>query len=67
MHASLKANLPPDYMDQRKVFTLDPDYFPLNRMREIVDYLHSHKQQYGEHPYFSSRPAPLTAHVDQFS
>ncbi|KAF5387031.1 hypothetical protein D9615_002119 [Tricholomella constricta] len=35
-----------DYMDRRRVFTLDPDYFPLNRMREIVDYLHSHDQKY---------------------
>lgn len=35
-----------DYMLKRRIFTLDPDYFPLNRMREIVDYLHSHDQQY---------------------
>lgn len=36
-----------DYMDRRRIFTLDPDYFPLDRMREIVDYLHDHDQQYG--------------------
>lgn len=35
-----------DYMFQRQVFTLDPDYFPLERMREIVEYLHDHDQQY---------------------
>jgi alpha-glucosidase len=35
-----------DYMQKRRVFTLDPDYFPLNRMREIVDYLHKHDQRY---------------------
>ncbi|EMD34263.1 glycoside hydrolase family 31 protein [Gelatoporia subvermispora B] len=35
-----------DYMYKRQVFTLDPDYFPLPRMREIVDYLHSHNQRY---------------------
>ncbi|KAF8957752.1 glycoside hydrolase family 31 protein [Flammula alnicola] len=35
-----------DYMDRRRVFTVDPDYFPLPRMREIVDYLHSHDQKY---------------------
>ncbi|KAI0738055.1 alpha-glucosidase [Daedaleopsis nitida] len=35
-----------DYMYRRLVFTLDPDYFPLNRMREIIDYLHSHGQRY---------------------
>ncbi|KAJ7494439.1 alpha-glucosidase [Mycena galericulata] len=35
-----------DYMDRRRTFTLDPQYFPLNRMREIVDYLHSQNQRY---------------------
>jgi alpha-glucosidase len=34
-------------MYKRRVFTLDPQYFPLNRMQEIVHYLHSHDQQYG--------------------
>ena len=36
-----------DYMNARRIFTVDPQYFPLNRMREIVDYLHSHDQKYG--------------------
>ncbi|KAI0761474.1 alpha-glucosidase [Trametes elegans] len=35
-----------DYMYKRRVFTLDPYYFPLDRMREIVDYLHAHDQRY---------------------
>ena len=35
-----------DYMYKRWIFTNDPQYFPTNRMREIVDYLHSHEQQY---------------------
>ncbi|TBU29276.1 alpha-glucosidase [Dichomitus squalens] len=35
-----------DYMDRRRIFTVDPDYFPLDRMREIVDYLHSHDQKF---------------------
>ncbi|KAK7040334.1 hypothetical protein VNI00_009802 [Paramarasmius palmivorus] len=35
-----------DYMDRRRVFTLDPEYFPLSRMREIVDYLHENGQKY---------------------
>ncbi|KAI0081490.1 alpha-glucosidase [Panus rudis PR-1116 ss-1] len=35
-----------DYMDRRRIFTVDPQYFPLKRMREIVDYLHSHDQKY---------------------
>ncbi|KAH8830750.1 glycoside hydrolase family 31 protein [Flagelloscypha sp. PMI_526] len=35
-----------DYMDRRRVFTLDPDYFPLSRMREIVSYLHKHDQHF---------------------
>lgn len=34
-------------MDRRRIFTVDPQYFPLNRMREIVDYLHSHDQHFG--------------------
>ncbi|THH14414.1 hypothetical protein EUX98_g9614, partial [Antrodiella citrinella] len=33
-----------DYMDRRRIFTVDPQYFPLDRMREIADYLHSHDQ-----------------------
>ncbi|KAI0823812.1 alpha-glucosidase [Trametes gibbosa] len=35
-----------DYMYKRRIFTVDPDYFPLDRMREIVDYLHKHDQHY---------------------
>jgi alpha-glucosidase len=35
-----------DYMELRKVFTLDPERFPLSRMRELVDYLHEHDQHY---------------------
>nr|GAT54403.1 alpha-glucosidase [Mycena chlorophos] len=35
-----------DYMDRRRIFTVDPQYFPLPRMQEIVAYLHAHNQQY---------------------
>ncbi|KAJ5625169.1 hypothetical protein N7510_001478 [Penicillium lagena] len=35
-----------DYMDGRKVFTLDPQRFPLHKMRELVTYLHHHDQHY---------------------
>ncbi|XP_006458747.1 hypothetical protein AGABI2DRAFT_64273 [Agaricus bisporus var. bisporus H97] len=35
-----------DYMDRRRIFTVDPQYFPMNRMREIVDHLHSNDQRY---------------------
>ncbi|KKK21334.1 putative alpha-glucosidase [Aspergillus rambellii] len=35
-----------DYMDRRRVFTLDPDRFPIGRMRELVGYLHDHDQRY---------------------
>jgi len=38
-------------MDRRRVFTLDPAYFPLKRMREIINYLHANKQQYSKRPY----------------
>ena len=40
-------------MNERKVFTLDPDYFPLKRMQEIIEYLHDHNQQYGERSSFA--------------
>jgi len=35
-----------DYMDRRRIFTVDPDYFPLDRMREIISYLHDHDQKF---------------------
>ncbi|KAL6718544.1 hypothetical protein ACLMJK_004636 [Lecanora helva] len=35
-----------DYMDARKVFTLDEQRFPLHKVRELVDYLHDHDQHY---------------------
>lgn len=35
-----------DYMDLRKVFTLDPDRFPLEKMRELVSHLHDNDQNY---------------------
>ena len=33
-------------MDLRRVFTLDPDRFPLEKMRELVDHLHGNQQHY---------------------
>jgi len=35
-----------DYMDFRKVFTLDPLRFPLSLVQQLVDYLHTHEQHY---------------------
>lgn len=35
-----------DYMDRRKVFTLDQQRFPIEKMRELIDYLHDHNQHY---------------------
>ncbi|XP_006458746.1 hypothetical protein AGABI2DRAFT_183688 [Agaricus bisporus var. bisporus H97] len=35
-----------DYMDRRRIFTVDPQFFPMNRMRDVVDYLHSHDQHF---------------------
>lgn len=35
-----------DYMHLRRVFTLDPERFPLHLVRQLVDYLHSHQQHY---------------------
>ena len=33
-------------MEGRRIFTVDPNYFPLLRMREIVSYLHAHVVSY---------------------
>ncbi|RFU76067.1 glycosyl hydrolase family 31 [Trichoderma arundinaceum] len=35
-----------DYMDRRRVFTLDPARFPLSTMRDLVSHLHDHDQHY---------------------
>ncbi|KAI4598086.1 hypothetical protein KJ359_003895 [Pestalotiopsis sp. 9143b] len=35
-----------DYMYRRRVFSLDPDRFPLTMMRELVDHLHANDQHY---------------------
>lgn len=35
-----------DYMYLRRVFSLDPDRFPLNLMRELVSTLHAREQHY---------------------
>ncbi|KAK6950826.1 hypothetical protein Daesc_007353 [Daldinia eschscholtzii] len=35
-----------DYMNLRQVFTTDPERFPLHKMRELVDTLHSRGQRY---------------------
>lgn len=35
-----------DYMYLRRVFTLDPDRFPLNLMSELVSTLHERQQHY---------------------
>ncbi|OQE78636.1 hypothetical protein PENNAL_c0055G04486 [Penicillium nalgiovense] len=35
-----------DYMSGRRVFTLDDERFPIDKMRELVSYLHKHDQHY---------------------
>lgn len=35
-----------DPQDARKVFTLDPERFPLPKVRELVAYLNDHQQHY---------------------
>lgn len=35
-----------DYMSARRVFTLDDERFPLDKMRELVSYLHKNDQHY---------------------
>ncbi|KAG2172345.1 hypothetical protein INT43_004887 [Umbelopsis isabellina] len=52
IHNYSQANIPLetmwtdiDYMDARKVFSLDPQRFPLSMMQDINDYLHAHDQK----------------------
>ncbi|KAK2600207.1 hypothetical protein QQS21_005081 [Conoideocrella luteorostrata] len=35
-----------DYMDRRRVFSVDPERYPLHKMRELVSHLHDHDQHY---------------------
>ncbi|KHN93800.1 alpha-glucosidase [Metarhizium album ARSEF 1941] len=35
-----------DYMDGRTVFTVDPQRFPLSKMRQLVDHLHANNQKF---------------------
>jgi hypothetical protein len=35
-------------MYKRRVFTIDSTYFPIARMREIVNYLHDHDQKFSQ-------------------
>lgn len=51
-------------MYKRRIFTVDPDYFPLAMMREIVDYLHSHDQRYGTMALLQSRIVALKTYFD---
>lgn len=46
-------------MYERLVFTNDPQYFPLAKMRQIVSDLHAGNQHYSEKPTFLYRLSPL--------
>jgi alpha-glucosidase len=35
-----------DYMELRRLFTLDPERYPLELVRQVVDHLHAHQQHY---------------------
>jgi alpha-glucosidase len=35
-----------DYMELRRLFTLDPERYPVGLVRQLVDYLHQHQQHY---------------------
>lgn len=35
-----------DYMDGRRVFSLDPVRFPVERMQDVVKYIHDRDQHY---------------------
>jgi alpha-glucosidase len=47
-----------NYMRDREVFTLDPERYPLPKMRELVDYLHEHDQ------YLTVMVDPAVAYQD---
>jgi len=55
-----------DYMYRRQVFTLDPDYFPIEGLREVIDYLHEHDQHYivMVDPAVASNEGPPTSSSD---
>lgn len=56
-------------MYKRRIFTTDPDYFPLEKMQEIISYLHDHEQKYGMFPVSScnvAAPGVLTDVSSQF-
>ncbi|KAK9446292.1 uncharacterized protein VB005_00137 [Metarhizium brunneum] len=70
-----KANIPLetmwtdiDYMDRRRVFSLDPERFPLHKMRALVSHLHARDQHYVVmvDPAVAYQDyAPLTAGLEQ--
>ena len=35
-----------DYMDYRRTLSLDPARFPVEKMRQMIDHLHAHQQNY---------------------
>lgn len=35
-----------DYMDHRRVFSLDEGNYPIEKMHRLIDYLHSRQQHY---------------------
>ena len=52
-----------DYMYERRVFTMDPQYFPTARMREIIDGLHKYNQRYGRYCNYSPSSSVFTQYV----
>jgi alpha-glucosidase len=48
-----------DYMYKRRIFTVDPDYFPLSRVRDIVHHLHSNNQKFGTSDFSQYLPERL--------
>jgi alpha-glucosidase len=35
-----------NYMDHRRIFTLDPGNYPIERMQDLIEYLHNRDQHY---------------------
>ncbi|KAI0118233.1 glycosyl hydrolases family 31-domain-containing protein, partial [Nemania sp. FL0031] len=61
-----------DYMDKRQIFTSDPEKYPLDKMRELVDDLHQRGQKYvmmldpGVHKLDNYTPYARGMEVDAF-
>jgi alpha-glucosidase len=53
-----------DYMDYRRTLSLDPDRFALDKMRQMIDHLHAHQQNYIVMVRYGLPIAPLLERIE---